>query len=176
MPNVRPAVHVLALLLALAPIARCAAAADAPGAPASQGMATGPVRAAEPVLVMLPANPQLGTPIPAVASPATPPRRPLSPLMADLRAVLDREGEQLAALEAERGKAADAQAALDVQRRIEKLKQQTEVDLLRVQAVHARRAGRIAVAERIDAAIVELTQPRPRVEPANRPAPTGAER
>jgi len=176
MSTVRPAVHALVVLLLLAACARSAAAADAPGASASPSMAVGAVKAAEPVPVLLPANPQLGVPAPAAVTPSAMPRRPLTPLMADIRVVMDRESEQLAGLEAERAKAPDAQAALEVQRRIEKLKQQTEIDLLRVQAVHARRAGKTALAQRIDAAIVELTQPRPRFEPVDRPAPADAAR
>ncbi|MBI5168586.1 MAG: hypothetical protein HZA61_03770 [Candidatus Eisenbacteria bacterium] len=94
-----------------------------------------------------------------------------TPLLSELFDVLDREDAQVAALQAELARTADPMAALAVQRRIEKVKQDSEVELLRVQATHARAAGKSALAAQLDAAIAELTAPRAAHEPVERPAP-----
>ncbi|MBK7367647.1 MAG: hypothetical protein IPJ04_06950 [Candidatus Eisenbacteria bacterium] len=67
------------------------------------------------------------------------PRPAATPLLADLFDVLDRQEAAVATLQTELARTADPMAALAVQRRIEKVKQDAEVELLRVQATHARR-------------------------------------
>jgi hypothetical protein len=99
-------------------------------------------------------------------------KRPASPLMLDLMAVMDAEEKQIGVLQAKLAQATDAVSAIAVQREIEKVKFDTEVALLRVQATHARRAGRTALAVRIDAAIEEMLRPVARGVPIERPAPT----
>lgn len=98
-------------------------------------------------------------------------RGPLTPLAADLVAVVERQRERLVALQAELARATDGVQALAVQRRIEQDKQATEVELLRVQVTHARRAGHAALAARLEAAIAEQLQPPAGREPLPRPAP-----
>lgn len=99
-------------------------------------------------------------------------KRPLSPLMIELRAVLDAEAVQVAALRERAAKAATPDEAIALQREIEKLKFDTEVSLLRVQAKHARAGGRTEVAARIEIAISELLNPPKVVAPAARPVPS----
>jgi len=98
--------------------------------------------------------------------------RPLSPMLAEMQALLAAEREQLAALHARVAKAGSNDEALALQRAIEKLKFDTEVSLLRVQAKHARQAGRTEVAARIEAAITELLNPPKIVAPSARPVPS----
>ena len=100
------------------------------------------------------------------------PRPAATPLLADLFDVLDRQDAAVAALQTELARIADPMAALALQRRIEKAKQDAEIDVLRVQARHARAAGKAALAAQLDAAIGELTAPRAVNEPVARPAPT----
>lgn len=99
-------------------------------------------------------------------------KRPLSPLMIELRAVTDAEAVQVAALRERVAKAATPDEAIALQREIEKVKFDTEVALLRVQAKHARAGGRTEVAMRIEAAISELLNPPRIAAPAARPAPS----
>jgi len=162
-----------ALGLAITLLATPAARSDAPPAkPAPAGIAGAFARIA-PAPVAAPDSAGAFAALPASPAPAVLPRA-RTPLRADLQGVLDREQQQLATLEVELRATPDAMRSLDVQRRIEKLKQQTEVELLKVQAAHARRAGNAALADRFDEAIARITQPRPRLEPQARPAPAGA--
>ena len=80
-------------------------------------------------------------------------------MAAEMKAVLEGERAALAALDVRFRQAPDARAALAVQREIERLKMSTELELLRIQAVFARRSGRLQAAQEIEAAIVELTRP-----------------
>lgn len=99
-------------------------------------------------------------------------KRPLSPLMIELRAVMDAEAVQVAALRERVAKAASNDEAIALQREIEKVKFDTEVSLLRVQAKHARAGGRTEVAARIEAAISDLLNPPKVAAPAARPVPS----
>jgi hypothetical protein len=94
-----------------------------------------------------------------------------SPLMAAIAAVLDDEERQLTALRTDLSHAALPAQALEIQRHIEQVKQGTEIQLLRVQADHARASGNFALATRIEEAIAQQLQPRLRLEPRDRPAP-----
>jgi hypothetical protein len=78
-------------------------------------------------------------------------------LALELSAVLQDEAARLRELEASFGAAADASSALAVEREIAAVKSVTEIRLMRVQARHAREAGRLEAAVRIEAAIAELT-------------------
>lgn len=110
--------------------------------------------------------PEGETPAPAVT------KRPLSPMMLELQAVMTAEAEQVAALRQRAAKATSPDEALALQREIEKLKFDTEVSLLRVQAKHARAGGRTEVAARIEAAISDLLNPPKIAAPAARPVPS----
>jgi hypothetical protein len=77
----------------------------------------------------------------------------LSPLAADMMKVIESEQQALAALSLRFKRAGDARAALAVQREIERVKLETEVSLLRIQASYARREGRLKTAQEIEAAV-----------------------
>jgi hypothetical protein len=97
-----------------------------------------------------------------------------SALMTEIRAALDAERDRVAALDARVRACTDRRQALALQREIESVKRDTEVTLLRIQATHARRAGRTALAERLEAAVAEmLAPPPPAATPVVRPEPTG---
>jgi hypothetical protein len=114
-----------------------------------------------------PAAPEGAAPAPAVQAPV----RRLSPMMAEMQTVLAAENEKLAELRQRVRSAPTPDEALAIQRDIERLKFETEVSLLRVQAKHARAAGRTEVASRIEMAIAELVHPPKPVAPAARPVP-----
>ena len=103
---------------------------------------------------------------PAVASEdgSTParivPKRPRTPMDVELFAILDRQREALAALRTRFKDAKDDRTALAVQREIDRLKRDTEISLLRVQADWARRAGRVEGARRIEAEIGQIQNPK----------------
>lgn len=146
------------------------ALAQEPQAPAPTGGKADAVEATKaapvaPASALVPA-PETAAPAPAVSA------RPLSPMLVEMQTVIAAEQEQLAALRTRVAKASSPEEALALQREIEKLKFDTEVSLLRVQAKHARTAGRTEVATRIEAAISELVNP-PKVKaPAARPVPS----
>jgi len=94
-----------------------------------------------------------------------------SPQARELKALIASETAALAELQTRLDGAGADDAALAVQREIEQVKQQTEIDLLRLQARFAREAGQADRAAAIDAAIGELTAPRPVGVPQDRPAP-----
>ncbi|MDO9695250.1 MAG: hypothetical protein Q7W56_10985 [Candidatus Latescibacteria bacterium] len=98
------------------------------------------------------------------------PRAPesLTPCQQAIRALLDREAAQLAELEARVPAAADAAAFLALQREIEQVKQDTELQVMRTQAQHARLEGRVEQAEQIEAALAEMAAPRPAIVPVER--------
>lgn len=96
----------------------------------------------------------------------------LTPMMIEMRAVLDAEHAQLATLRSRFKEAGSAAAALEIQRSVDKLKAETEISLLRIQSRHARKAGRLQLADRIDAAIQEILAPPRRLQPIPRPAPS----
>jgi hypothetical protein len=119
--------------------------------------------------------PAVATPLaeePAPAGAARPkPRRAANPLYPQIAAMLEAEREQIAALRVRLAATHDGDAAMAIQREIEHARAQTELGILRLQADHARKAGRTAVADGLDAAIRHLTQPPVRLQPAARPAP-----
>lgn len=117
-----------------------------------------------------PVAPASSAEAPAALAPA--PVRAASPMLLEMQALLAAEHEQVLVLRERAAKAASADEAMALQREIEKLKFDTEVSLLRVQAKHARAAGRTEVATRIEAAISELVNPPKLKAPAARPVPS----
>lgn len=100
---------------------------------------------------------------PTHAADATAPRPPaartLSPLMTELRTLLDEERTSLASLGRQLAGTHDQASALAIQREVARVKLSTEVALLRVQAKHARAAGHAAFADELEAAARELESP-----------------
>ena len=80
--------------------------------------------------------------------------------MQAIQAVLDREAARLSELETGMETAAGESALLALQREIERVKEETELQILRVQADFARREGRLEQAAEIEAALAEMTAPR----------------
>jgi len=164
-----------------------ASAADQPVAAQGDATTVAPIEAA-PALPDLPENAAEiealksdapSGPAPAEALPGLAAERPeaeLSPRMQVLRSLLAAEEARLAELQSRLDAAPDAAAALAIQREIERVKQQTEVELLAAQAGFAREAGQEEKAAAIEAAIDELTSPRPRGVPQDRPAPVETQR
>lgn len=102
------------------------------------------------------------------------PRAPESftPCQQAIQALLEQEAARLAELEARVPAAADAAAFLSLQREIEQVKQDTELQVMRTQAEFARLEGRVEQAERIEAALAEMAAPRPAAAPTERTGET----
>jgi hypothetical protein len=119
------------------------------------------------------ANPDAGIPAenaPDVVAPLAGDTR-LSPMLQEIKVLWETRQAERAALEEQFRMAGDEATALAIQREIEELMVQTELSILRIQADHARREGRIADAEKIEAAITEMTSPPELPPPPERPAP-----
>ncbi len=138
--------------------ARAAVVTAAPAEPAAPSAAQVAPLAADPN----------GVETTAAAAAAPRARESLSPCQQAIRALLDREAAQLAELDARLPGAADEGAVLALQREIEQVKQETELQVMRVQADFARREGRTAQADQIEAALAEMAAPRPAVAPVER--------
>lgn len=93
---------------------------------------------------------------------------PRSPEMLEIDQALVAERALVAELEARLEGAPDETAALDLLREIERTKQRTEIEILRLQAKHARLAGREEQAAEIEAAVQQI------LAPALVPAPAAA--
>lgn len=103
--------------------------------------------------LVLESAPAVGT---TPASPA-----PSSPEMLEIGRAVTAERARLAELEARLRDTADDSAALSLLREIEQVKQGTEVEILRIQAKHARLAGREAQAQEIEAVVTQIQAPAP---------------
>jgi hypothetical protein len=158
----------LVALVALTHSAGSAGAAEAPAAPERVVAPASPA-----VVVTPPAAPDTTAASAVAAKPAA--RIVRTPLMLALTAVMDDETTQLQPLLAELAATHDASQSLALQRRIEQVKQGTELQLLRVQSGFARAAGNVDLADRIDAAIAEQLQPRLRLESQPRTAPVAGD-
>lgn len=90
---------------------------------------------------------------------AEPAPAPLSPLMADIEARLERMRTEVRELEARFAATRDPAESIRLQRAIEAAKVGAELDVLRIQADHARREGRLEVVAEIEAAIELMTSP-----------------
>lgn len=92
-------------------------------------------------------------------------------LMAEITHIWQSSQASLAELEARFAAAGDPVTALAIQREIEALHVGTELDILRLQAAHARRQGREADAALLEATIAEALAPVPPEAPATRRTP-----
>ena len=79
-----------------------------------------------------------------------------SPLQIELQAALDREIEELAALQLRYDNARGPLEALEVQQEIDTLKQASELSILTIQAKHARLAGKTEAADEIERLVAEM--------------------
>lgn len=170
------------LMLALAAASALAWAAAAPAADKVEPTGSGPAASPPPAAAMpaIPENAEeLKAPQGAAPAPATVTRRParkLTPMMAEILAYLEARDhaialrqQQLAAPGAARP---DAAAALAAAAEMQRMKQETELEVLAIQARWARREGRTADAQRIEETIEEILRPKVPVNPEVRPAPS----
>ena len=105
-------------------------------------------------------------PAPAVKRVAQP-----SPMMVEIRAVLDSERASLKSLNERFRAAKDDATAQALQREIAQVKQDSEIAILRVQAKHARLAGHDAVAAYLEGAIRTILSPPVQLPLSSRPVP-----
>ncbi|MDX2473378.1 MAG: hypothetical protein QNL91_06675 [Candidatus Krumholzibacteria bacterium] len=82
----------------------------------------------------------------------------LAPLQKQLRQILLAQKDSLAPLYAEFAEETDSLLGLEIQKRIQKVKIETELSLLRAQADHARRNGQADLAEKIEAGLLRMTE------------------
>ncbi|MFN2370671.1 MAG: hypothetical protein ABR506_05875 [Candidatus Krumholzibacteriia bacterium] len=113
---------------------------------------------------------------PAHTELAEPEGRAVSPLMEDINRVVAESTVRLAELQGRLDREIDDRAALEIVRAMEQVKIRTELDILAVQADHARQNGREDLAQEIEGAITEMTAPRPLRHPVDRPAPDAGNR
>jgi hypothetical protein len=101
--------------------------------------------------------------VPVALDPAANPEpttvRPLSPLMSAIQSLWEARLVEVVALKERLQNASDHAAALAILHEIEALQASTEIEILRLQADHARREGREADAQAIETAITEQLNP-----------------
>jgi hypothetical protein len=132
----------------------------------------GHARAAEaPASVAAPLPPATNEHAPGAVAPRLPVHL-MSPMVAEIFAALDEQRDKIARLRVELTLERDGARAFQLQRALSAAKQETEVRLLRIQASHARREGRLEVAGNLEAAIAAMTVPPASREPMARPAPS----
>ncbi|MBI5171219.1 MAG: hypothetical protein HZA61_17160 [Candidatus Eisenbacteria bacterium] len=93
---------------------------------------------------------------PAATVPVRTAKRVLTPLQVAMNAVIESEQAQMAALKARLSATKDHAAAEAVQREIEQLKTDTEVQLLSLQATNHRQNGRVAAATQLEESVRSL--------------------
>lgn len=155
--------------LASLTVARAAEKAQAPKSAGSSQVA--PPAATPPAI---PENAdELATP-PAgkgtAVSPSAKPRVALTPMMAEIQALQAEREEMIAAKARTFSKAAPADAVA-LQAELAQMKRALELDVLRVQSRWARKENRAIDADRIDAVIEEILNPKVRIAPESRPTP-----
>jgi hypothetical protein len=107
---------------------------------------------------------------PAAAAAPAPARRPLSPMMQEIRAVLDHATRAVQQHSLRLAGVRATSEATAIQKDIERTKFEAEVSILRIQATWARREGRPEAAQRLEAAIADMLSPSVLGDP-RRPAP-----
>lgn len=144
--------------------------------PQSQTPVDPPLVAAQPAVPDLPVNQaeiQAGVaPVLDAAAIPTPPTRQLSPMMVEIEAALAAGDAAVATLAERAAQAADETSRQAIMVQIAAQKQATELNILGIQAAHARRAGNDALAAQIEAEMVMITNPPAPVPPSTpRPLP-----
>lgn len=93
---------------------------------------------------------------------------PLSPMMTEIKDVLETNRVQRQSLNEAFSRALDDQAALDIQKQLEDLARQTEVEIMTIQITHLRADGRDEEAQGIQDALDRMASPPPTPEPVDR--------
>ncbi len=89
----------------------------------------------------------------------------------EINALLTEARVQVALLQDRFDKEPNAEVAMGLVRQIEQLKINSELDIMRVQSRYALAAGNNELVQEIEAALTQMTTPRPRKQPIDRPAP-----
>lgn len=119
------------------------------------------------------AAPIVETPAAGTAAPAPARTRQRSALSVAIAAALEAEKTAMRALEMQLAAAKDPATVATIHAQIEQLKRDGEIQLLSLQAVHHRGAGRTAIAEQLEAVIRDMKAPPRAFTPMSRPAPSG---
>ncbi len=93
------------------------------------------------------------------------------PMTVEINALLTEARVQVALLQDRFDKEPNAEVAMGLVRQIEQLKINSELDIMRVQSRYALAAGNDELVQEIEAALTQMTTPRPRKQPIDRPAP-----
>lgn len=118
-----------------------------------------------------PAPTQPGVPGEKVLTPPPAPGK-ISPMMAEIQATMAASKSAVADLMNRSAGIQDHEAMNTIQREVARLKQQTELDILAIQARYARAEGNEELAKKIDQAIAYiLAPPTPEAPAEPRPAP-----
>lgn len=177
-----PLIHRRSLFLAvLCALAASLFALPAVAAERVEPEASGPASTAPPA-AKLPAIPENAEEIEALKGQPQPgtivTRRPaitLSPMMAEIFTYMDARDLLLAAKRHQYSTAkSDPAAAMTLQSEMQKLKFETEIEVLRIQARWATKEGRTADALAIEASIEERLNPKVTLAPEKRPVPSPA--
>jgi hypothetical protein len=120
----------------------------------------------------LPHTSSVAGPEPAFINAPVGPSPSPTPMVAELLAAIEEQERQLDEVRREIGMTWNQSRRLELERRIETIKRDTELQILQIQATHARQDGRLEVAEELEAVIAKITAPLQRQEPAPRPAPS----
>ncbi|MFH1841940.1 MAG: hypothetical protein ABIF77_01935 [bacterium] len=131
-----------------------------------------------------PANPEPANNGPANTGPeSTPPTvaavasdQPLTPRMQEITALIEAERETLRQLQAQLDAALDQDTHLQIIKKIEQLKLDTEIGILEIQLKYARLEGKLDTVAELEEAILKLTSSPEPGEPQPRPAPESASR
>ena len=134
----------LVLLLAIPPVAKGDPGDPEPATPETVGSPLDPV----------------GSTVRPLSLVDLPPERVegLGPLQTRLRQILLAEHNRLTPLYAEFAEETDSLLSLEIQRRIQQVKVETEISLLRAQADHAHQNGQRELAERIEAGLRRMAE------------------
>ena len=99
-----------------------------------------------------------------------------NPLMAQFMQIQEQASARLNELNAQLANQSSNEQALVLVKEMESVKQEAELDMMRLQAGAAVARGDQATADEINAAIEMMTTPRPARPAVERPAPSGARR
>ncbi len=100
------------------------------------------------------------------------PERQERPMMLEIRAVLEHASEQSTQLQLQFETATNETTALGIQRELEKLMQDSEIEVLQIQARYARARGDNDMADGIEASIANILDPKVPVARTDRPRPS----
>lgn len=101
---------------------------------------------------------------PSMAGEGSPGPEP-TPMVAELLSVVEAERLQLVRLRREIAATPEHARKLVLQREVEAVKRATELQLVTIQLVYARREGRIETVRQLEAALARFTQPAPAAPP-----------